>query len=90
MSIARYSDDLQVLMKKLVLLSEVASLSVLPHVPSFPSDLEQFSHVSRENIEEVQDKRKATCEETSRLELLNKLEEFNEPVKSKAWTGVSS
>jgi hypothetical protein len=80
LSIARYNEDLRVLMEKLIILSEVASLSVLPQLPPFHGDLEDSSvSASQENDDE-----------SSRLGNLGLLEDWYEPVKFKAFEGVSS
>lgn len=91
MSLARHGDDLEVLMKKLIILSEVASLSMLPHMPSRRLELEELSdEASRERIDEPLDKGIITNEESSTLEIFNLLEEWNEPFKFKPCKRVSS
>ena len=71
-------------MEKLVLLSEVASLSVVLEAPSCKVDLDEFSAIaSPRSADQVQNKKEIVWKSSSN-EILGLLEEWDEPVKSKA------
>jgi hypothetical protein len=80
---ARYSNDLHKILNKLVLLSEVATLSVAHRLRSPSMDFNVSLEVASHNTgDHVQQRDSSSWESTCR-DIVNLLEQWDEPVQSK-------
>ena len=89
-TIARYNDDLHDLMEKLVLLSEVATLSVKSRLHSPSMDFNVSIDVASQGTDDqTQIKNAKNHWESDRHSMINVLEEWDEPFQSGATETVS-
>jgi hypothetical protein len=86
---ARYSDDLHELLVKLVLLSEVATLSVAKKLHSPSGDINVSIDIASQNTCENRPGKCVDDWNPSRRDIVNFLEEWDEPFQSNKTENVS-
>jgi hypothetical protein len=86
---ARYSDDLHELLVKLVLLSEVATLSVASKLHSPSGDINVSIDAASYNTSDKEPGNNDDDWDSSRRDIVNFLEEWDEPFQSNKTENVS-